>query len=89
MNNWLFNISVGRRPSLAGPDAAKIRRPKIWTAELAGQIVDGRPNVRPIFLRAATLAVRKNQRQKISLRKILMFFYVSNLEKQEIFKYYI
>ena len=85
-------ISVGRRPSLAGPDAAKIRqpiwrpgrRPKIWTAKLAGQVLDGRPNVRPTLKRAATLAVRQNQRQKISLKEK-----VSNMEKQKIFKYII
>ncbi|RNA11352.1 hypothetical protein BpHYR1_006327 [Brachionus plicatilis] len=73
--------SVGRRPSLAGPNAAKIRRPlwrpdrrpKIWTAELAGQIIDGRPNVRPILIRAATLAAkfldRIKNRSKIYGRK--------------------
>ncbi|RNA32461.1 hypothetical protein BpHYR1_004469 [Brachionus plicatilis] len=32
--------------------------PKIWTAELAGQNIDGRANVRPILKRAATLAAR-------------------------------
>ncbi|RNA21019.1 hypothetical protein BpHYR1_019471 [Brachionus plicatilis] len=31
-------------------------RPKIWTAELAGQNIDGRPNVRQALKRTATLA---------------------------------
>ncbi|RNA23298.1 hypothetical protein BpHYR1_042401 [Brachionus plicatilis] len=62
---------VRRRPSLAGPNVAKIRRPlwrpgrrpKIWTAELAGQNIDGQPNLK----RTATLAVRQNQRKFFSL----------------------
>ncbi|RNA27622.1 hypothetical protein BpHYR1_006144 [Brachionus plicatilis] len=59
----IFPSSVGRRPSLAGPNAAKIRRPgrrsKIWTAKLAGKIKDGRPNVRPNLKRTVLhLAVR-------------------------------
>ncbi|RNA26034.1 hypothetical protein BpHYR1_006717 [Brachionus plicatilis] len=50
--------SVGRRPSLAGPNAVKIRRSKIWTAELAGQIKGGRPNVRPNLKRTAKCTVK-------------------------------
>ncbi|RNA06847.1 hypothetical protein BpHYR1_029641 [Brachionus plicatilis] len=43
-----INGYKGGRP-LWRPD----RRPKIWTGELAGQIIDGRSNVRPTFWRAA------------------------------------
>ncbi|RNA44998.1 hypothetical protein BpHYR1_042310 [Brachionus plicatilis] len=44
------------------------RRPKIWTAELAGQNIDGRPNVRPNLKRTAILAVRQNQRKFLTVR---------------------
>ncbi|RNA19542.1 hypothetical protein BpHYR1_012390 [Brachionus plicatilis] len=37
--------------------------PKIWTAELAGQNIDGRPNVRPILKRTATLAAKNLDRR--------------------------
>ncbi|RMZ95414.1 hypothetical protein BpHYR1_044823 [Brachionus plicatilis] len=52
----------GGRP-LWRPD----RRPKIWIAELAGQIVDGRPNLLvfwpPVYFRPFILAVQKLDRQ--------------------------
>ncbi|RMZ95267.1 hypothetical protein BpHYR1_003618, partial [Brachionus plicatilis] len=43
---------------------AAYRWPKIRTAKLAGQNIDGRPNVRPNLKRTATLAVRQNQRNE-------------------------
>ncbi|RNA12738.1 hypothetical protein BpHYR1_033931 [Brachionus plicatilis] len=82
-------ISVGRRPSLAGPNAAKIRRPiwqpgrrpKIWTTELAGQNKDGRPNLRPNLKRTAKFTAKLKTDGHFGGQK--------KSAKRKIFKYYI
>ncbi|RNA42012.1 hypothetical protein BpHYR1_043098 [Brachionus plicatilis] len=77
-----LHSTIAGRLSLAGPNAAKIRRPiwrsdrqpKIWTAKLAGKIIDGQPALK----RPATFAVRQDQRQKISAKNFKYYIEISN-----------
>ncbi|RNA44058.1 hypothetical protein BpHYR1_047007 [Brachionus plicatilis] len=53
------------------------KRPKIWTAELAGQIKGGRPNVRLNLKRMTKFAIKPYQRKKFPKKLEFRDLYLS------------